>query len=53
MAQVFPNDGRHRHAKAGREILHRHRLLLSRIRQKANQATRQVFRIPGFVKVNR
>ena len=53
MAQIFLDDGRHRHAKTRREILHCHRLLLSRIGQETNQAARQIFRISGSIKFNR
>jgi hypothetical protein len=53
MAQIFLHDGRHRHAKSGSEILHRHRFLLRRTRQKIDQAFRQIFSLPGAVKVNR
>jgi hypothetical protein len=53
VTQIFLDDGGHRHAKSRREILHRHRLLSSGVRQEANQAVSQVFRVPGLVKLNR
>ncbi len=53
MAQVFENDRGHRHAKSGREILHRHGLLPFRVGQELNQAAGQIQRISSFVKLDR
>jgi hypothetical protein len=50
MTQIFLHDGWHRHAKSGREILHRHGMLLFRIRQQANQARRKLLSIARLVK---
>jgi hypothetical protein len=53
MAQVLEHDGGHGHAQRGREILHRHRLLLVGIGQEIDQPLRQVLRAAGFIKLNR
>jgi hypothetical protein len=52
MAQIFQNDIRHGHTKGCGKILLRHLPLLCRIRQKTNQASRQILGFAGFVKLN-
>jgi hypothetical protein len=53
MAQILQYDRRHRHAKRRKVILRGHLFLLCRVRQETDQATGQVLRAPGFVKLNR
>jgi len=52
MAEIFLDDGRHRLAQSGGEILHRHGLLLSRIGQQSNHAGGQVFGAAGAIEFN-
>jgi len=53
MTQILLHDGRHGHAKSGRKILRRHRLLFYRVCQKANEASSQVLGVPWLIKLNR
>jgi hypothetical protein len=53
MAKIFQHNRRHCHAQGCRKVLHCHRLLLSRIRQKTNQAVCQVLSIAGLIKLHR
>lgn len=53
MTQIFLDDGRHRLAQSGGEILYSHGLLLSRVGQQSNQAGGQIFGAPGPIELNR
>jgi hypothetical protein len=53
VAQVFLNNRRHGHAQGRSEILYCHFALLFLVRQELDQASRQIFGTPWFVKINR
>ncbi len=53
VAQIFQDNVGHRHTQSHGKILLRHGLLFRRIREKSNQALRQIVGVTGLIELNR